>query len=159
MCAVYKLPSRNLRSSAFSTSSECAAIDQELSSAFSTSPLRETMESSSCASPLPEIAASSSCASPLPQTAASLIRVRWERNGSKCYDGKTQDIPLQRIVLEDQQREVGGSVRVEWREGGRLWNAVVLEKLPQPSALDMALPANRLRATQREVSFALFCVA
>ena len=48
---------------------------------------------------------------------------------------------------------------MEWLDGGRLWNAVVLEKLPQPSALDMALPANRLLATPREVSFALFCVA
>ena len=164
-------------SSAFSLRSAQPAIYQELSSAFSLRSAQpaiyqeaqpaiyQELSSALRASPLPVTAASSSsafCASPLPETVAScagMIRIQWERNGSKCYDGRTQDIPLHLILLEDQQREVGDSVRVEWQDGGRLWNAVVLEKLPQPSALDMALPATRLLATPREVSFALFCVA
>ena len=78
--------------------------------------------------------------------------VRWEKNGSKCYDGRTQDVPEEAVLESDRARGVGDSVRVEW--GSRLWNAVVLEKQPAPSLLDTALPDKRLRrATQIVSSF------
>ena len=54
--------------------------------------------------------------------------VRWEKNGSKYYDGRTQDVPEEAVLESDRARGVGDSVRVEW--GNRLWNAVVLEKQP-----------------------------
>ena len=73
-----------------------------------------------------------------------MITIRWERNGSKCYDGRSQDILPECIVEEDRQREVGESVQVEWGRQGRLWNAVILKKQPKPDALELALPAKRV---------------
>ena len=106
---------------------------------------------SRCSSHLPELVAVFTTPLPVPIALFSqpkMIRVRWERNGCTRYDGRTQDIPLELVVGENQEREVGvgDSVRVEWQDGGRLWNAVVLEKRPKPSALDLALPPQRVQA-------------
>ena len=69
------------------------------------------------------------------------------KNGSKCYDGRTQDVPEDAVVESDRERAVGESVRVEW--GNRFWNAVVLEKRLAPSPLDQALPAKRQAAPRQ----------
>ena len=112
---------------------------------------------SRCSSHLPELVAVFTTPLPVPIALFSqpkMIRVRWERNGCTRYDGRTQDIPFELVVGENQERKVGvgDSVRVEWQDGGRLWNAVVLEKRPKPSALDLALPPQRVQAPTR-VSF------
>ena len=79
-------------------------------------------------------------------SASSMYTVRWERNGSKCYDGRTQDIPIDSVVEKESEVKVGDSVRVEWGHGGRLWNATVVSKQPTPSPLELALPAKRSRS-------------
>ena len=76
---------------------------------------------------------------------AAMYTVRWERNGSKCYDGRTQDVPEDSVVESDRGRGVGECIRIEWGHEGRLWNATVLEKRPAPTPLDLALPAKRAK--------------
>ena len=75
----------------------------------------------------------------------NMFKVRWERNGSARYDGRTQDIPEDWIIESDRDRGVNESIRVEWGQSGRLWNALVLEKKPVPTPLDLALPAKRVK--------------
>ena len=74
-----------------------------------------------------------------------MFKVRWERNGSARYDGRTQDIPEDWIIESDRERGVNESIRVECGQSGRLWNALVLEKKPVPTPLDLALPAKRVK--------------
>ena len=70
----------------------------------------------------------------------AMYTIQWEKNGS---NGRKQDVPEDAVVESDRAHGVGDSICVEW--GSRLWNAVVLEKRPAPTPLDLALPAKRNR--------------
>ena len=70
------------------------------------------------------------------------VRVRWTGNKSR-YDNKVEDVPAHCILEEDRPASVGRSVRVQLDQGGRIWKGVVEDLLSPPSALELALPANR----------------
>ena len=74
----------------------------------------------------------------------SSYRVRWDKNGSKCYNGRTQDVPEEAVVEIDHACAIGEYIRVEWRNN--IWNAVLLEKTAALSPLDLALLAKRQTA-------------
>ena len=63
--------------------------------------------------------------------ANQLVRVRWEGNGSKAYDSRTQDISRKAIKSGDVM--VGSTVTIEWGRQSRVWTAVVMDVLDQPS--------------------------
>ena len=72
------------------------------------------------------------------------VRVRWTGNKSR-YDNKVEDVPAHCILEEDRPASVGRSVRVQLDQGGRIWKGVVEDLLSPPSALELALPANRAK--------------
>ena len=55
-----------------------------------------------------------------------MIRLRWERNRSVRYDGKTQDVTLKFIVPKDKNATAGKTVHVRWGRQSRVWKAVVV---------------------------------
>ena len=61
-----------------------------------------------------------------------MVRLRWEGNGSTCYDGKTQDVAVRFLVPEVGNKtttvQVGNTVRVRWGRQSRVWKAVVVGK-------------------------------
>ena len=62
------------------------------------------------------------------------VRVRWEGNNSKMYDGRTQDIPRKTIV--SGAVAVGSTVIIVWgrqSKTSRLWTAVVVDLLDHPA--------------------------
>ena len=78
------------------------------------------------------------------------IRLKWVDNGSKRYDGRIEEIPLE-CVLDEYRAVIGGGgavamevgSKVQARFGQRVWTGVVVEMLERPNALDMALPEKR----------------
>ena len=86
--------------------------------------------------------------------ADSMVRVRWLGNNSKKYDQKVEDVPAQCVLDEDRPPSVGRTVRVRLGHGerARIWKGTVLQSLPAPSALELALPAKRTHS-ERTVGF------
>ncbi len=57
-------------------------------------------------------------------TSGLMIRVRWEGNGSKCYNGRVQEIAAKHVLPKDVTGQVGATIRIKW--GRRIWYAVVV---------------------------------
>ena len=61
---------------------------------------------------------------------AKRIRLRWEGNNSRKFDGVTQDLEAKHLLPADRQdAAVGKVVRVKWGRGKRLWRAIVVDLL------------------------------
>ena len=72
------------------------------------------------------------------------VRVRWFGNGSRRYDGKTEDVEVDAIIEEDRVGlAVGRTVRMPW--GQYLLTATVEDLLRDPTPLELALPAKHQR--------------
>ena len=57
----------------------------------------------------------------------AFIRVRWEGNNSRRYDGSVQDIESKYVVSGTV--DVGGCSLVKMGKSKKLWNAVVIDLL------------------------------
>ena len=73
-----------------------------------------------------------------------MVRVRWEGNNSRKYDGRVQDIAVKFVEEEDMNRLTAGAVvRVRWGRQMRRWRAVVVDLLRGESSQDMADTAGK----------------
>ena len=82
-----------------------------------------------------------------------MVRVRWEGNNSRKYDGRVQDIAVKFVEKEDMDGlAVGALVRVRWGRQMRTWRAVVVDLLhgePHPATADTAKKAVKKRASEK----------
>ena len=82
-----------------------------------------------------------------------MVRVRWEGNNSRKYDGRVQDIAVKFVEEEDMNGlTVGAVVRVRWGRQMRRWRAVVVDLLrgePSPDMTDTAGKPAKKRASEK----------
>ena len=74
-----------------------------------------------------------------------MVRVRWEGNNSRKYNGRVQDITVKFVEEEEDVNRltVGAVVRVQWGRQMRRWRAVVVDLLRGESSPDMADTAGK----------------